>query len=92
MTVAVVAVDAPQSPNGGLMASAGYRATLAPGPAPGRWAGYKVCEYQLKRRGIGLSSNPTDPAAAPNWMQAGFALYAALRAAGYETYRGVGGG
>lgn len=84
---AVVAVDAPQSPNGGLMASAGYRATLAPVPARGRWAGYKVCEYQLKRRGIGLYSTPTDPAAAPIWMQAGFALYAALCAAGYETYK-----
>lgn len=83
---AVVAVDAPQSPNGGLMRSEAYRATLVPAPAPGRWTGFKVCEYQLKRRGIGLYTTPVDEAAAPSWMRAGFELYRALYAAGYERY------
>jgi len=84
---AVVAVDAPQGPNAGLMASAGYRAGLTPPPAPGRWRGYKVSEYLLRQRGIGLYATPTDEAAAPTWMQVGFQLYAGLRAAGFERYR-----
>src|ERR1700694_5754090 len=66
---AVVAVDAPQSLNSGLMASAEYRARLEPPPAPGRWMGYKVCEYLLRQRGIGLYATPADEAAAPVWMQ-----------------------
>ena len=68
---ALVAVDAPQGPNGGLMASADYRARLSPPPAPGRWTGYKVCEYLLKQRGIGLYNTPSDEAAMPGWMRAG---------------------
>jgi len=83
---AVVAIDAPQSLNGGLMASDEYRATLSPPPAPGRWKRYKVCEYELKRRGIGLYNTPALEAEAPTWMRAGLGLYAALRAAGFETY------
>ena len=84
---AVVAVDAPQSPNGGLMASAAYREQLSPPPAPGRFRNYKVCEYQLRSRGIGLYVTPVDEAAAPGWMQMGFQLYAALRQAGFELHR-----
>jgi hypothetical protein len=83
---AVTAVDAPQSLNGGLMASPEYRARLAPPPPPGRWGGYKVCEYQLKRRGIGLYSTPASLEGAPAWMQTGLALYAALAEAGYVRY------
>jgi predicted nuclease with RNAse H fold len=84
---AVVAVDAPQSPNGGLMASDDYRAALVPPPAPGRFRNYKVCEYQLRQRGIGLYVTPADEAAAPSWMQMGFQLFAALRQAGFEPYQ-----
>jgi hypothetical protein len=83
---AVVAVDAPQSVNSGLMASDAFRATLSPPPAPGRWKNYKVCEYQLKRRGIGLYNTPTGEAQAPGWMQTGFGIYAALREAGFVPY------
>ena len=83
----VVAVDAPQSPNRGLMASEAYRATVQPPPTAGHWGGFKVCEYQLKRRGIGLYSTPTDAAAAPAWMKLGFKLFDALRAEGFAAYR-----
>ena len=84
---AIVAVDAPQGPNTGRMASAEYRAQLSPPPAPGRWQGYKVSEYLLRQRGIGLYATPSDEAAAPSWMQVGFQLYAGLRAAGFQRYR-----
>jgi hypothetical protein len=83
---AVVGVDAPQSLNGGLMASGEYRARLEPPPAAGRWMGYKVCEYLLRQRGIGLYATPADEAAAPSWMRVGFQLYQGLRAAGFERY------
>jgi hypothetical protein len=84
---ALVAVDAPQGPNTGRMSSADYRAGLTPPPAPGRWRGYKVSEYLLRQRGIGLYATPADEAAAPSWMQVGFQLYAGLRAGGFERYR-----
>src|SRR5260221_11571454 len=47
---AVVAGDAPQSPNSGFMASAEYRARPSPPPPPGRWLGYKGCEDLLRQR------------------------------------------
>lgn len=84
---AVVAVDAPQSPNGGLMANPEYRAGLNPRPNGRTYSQYKVCEYELRRRGIGLCSTPGDAAAAPSWMQMGFRLYAALAAVGFEFFR-----
>jgi predicted RNase H-like nuclease len=84
---AVVAVDAPQSPNGGLMANTEFRATLSPRPNGRAYAQYKVCEYELRHRGIGLYSTPGDAGAAPAWMQMGFQLYAALQAAGFVFYR-----
>ena len=84
---AVVAVDAPQSLNSGLMASAEYRARLDPLPAPGRWNGYRVCEYLLKKRGIDLYSTPAEISAAAIWMQVGFEIYDRLRSASFETHR-----
>jgi hypothetical protein len=83
---ALVAVDAPQSLNAGLMASPDYRARLVPPPTPGRWQGYKVCEYLLRQHGIGLYATPADEAAAPSWMRMGLQLYAGLRDAGYTRY------
>lgn len=81
---AVVAVDAPQSPNRGLMARAEVRRRYGL-PADGKgWRDCKVCEYELRRHGIGLYLTPADPARAPTWMQTGFRLYAALQAAGYQ--------
>jgi hypothetical protein len=84
---ALIAVDAPQSPNGGLMADAAYRAALDPRPAGRKYAQHKVCEYELHRRGIKLYITPSNAAVAAPWMQMGFEIYAALRALGYERYR-----
>jgi predicted nuclease with RNAse H fold len=83
---AVVAIDAPQGPNGGLMARPEHRERLGLAPHTRSWSGYKVCEYELRRRGIGLYSTPVDAAAAPGWMQVGFRLFAELRAAGFTDY------
>ncbi len=83
---ATVAIDAPQSPNGGLLATPEQRRLVGLPPHSQTWSGYKLCEYELRRRGIGLYSTPTDPAAAPRWMQMGFRLYDGLREAGFVPY------
>jgi predicted nuclease with RNAse H fold len=84
---AVVAIDAPQSPNGGLMASPARRGRYGLPPKSTTWAKYKVCEYELRRRGIRLYNTPSEVEAAPKWMQLGFELYKALRADGYQLYQ-----
>lgn len=83
---AICAVDAPQSPNGGLMASAGVRSHYGLPLDKPTWAQFKVCEYELKRRGIGLYPTPAYPSAAPRWMQVGFGLYDRLRSDGFRLY------
>jgi predicted RNase H-like nuclease len=84
---ALVAVDAPQSPNQGLMARPENRRQYGlPADSKG-WRNCKVCEYEMRRHGIGLYLTPGDPERAPSWMQMGFRLYAALRATGYGMYQ-----
>jgi predicted nuclease with RNAse H fold len=84
---AVIAIDAPQSPNAGLMAAPARRESYGLAPQSPKWAHFKVCEYELRRRGLRLYSTPGEIEAAPKWMQVGFKLYAALRAEGYLPYR-----
>ncbi len=84
---AVVAVDAPQSPNAGLMAEAARRANYGLPPDSATWANFKVGEYELRRRGIRLYNTPGEAEAAPAWMKLGFQLYAALKEQGYVIYQ-----
>jgi predicted RNase H-like nuclease len=82
----MVAIDAPQSPNSGLMADPARRTQLGLPPHGKTWANCKVCEYELRQHGIGLYFTPRTVEAAPPWMQTGFRLYNALRAEGFELY------
>ncbi|GAB4463799.1 MAG: hypothetical protein Kow00120_30140 [Anaerolineae bacterium] len=82
----VCAVDAPQTRNAGLMADPQYRAQLGLRPGASTYSNYKVCEYELRRRGIGLYNTPRDADAAPKWMRFGWRFYAALQAAGMVTW------
>jgi len=84
---AFVAVDAPQSPNAGLMAGTEWRDRFGLSPTTRTWARFKVCEYELRRRGILLYNTPAERAEAPRWMQTGFLLYERLHAGGFVTYR-----
>jgi predicted nuclease with RNAse H fold len=84
---AVVAIDAPQSPNQGLMADPARRQQLGLQPHGKGWSNCKVCEYQLRQRGIGLYLTPRDIASAQSWTRMGFQLYAALRAEGFQIIR-----
>ncbi len=85
--LAVVAVDAPQSPNAGLMATTARRENYGLPAHTATWADYKVGEYELRQRGIRLYNTPGEVEAAPKWMQLGFELYAALRAEEFQFYQ-----
>jgi len=78
LPAALVAVDASQAPSRGLMADESYRIHLDPPPPPGRYRGFRVCEYEVRRRGLAIYPTPRDPATAPGWMRVGFALFRAL--------------
>lgn len=82
----ICAVDAPILPNAGLMASGKWRAHFNLPPEGKTWSQYRVCEYELRRRGINLYATPATSADAPGWIRAGWALYERLRQAGFLAY------
>jgi len=83
---AVVAVDAPQSPNRGLMLRPEVRRRFNLDPDSATWGRWKVCEYELRRRNIRLYNTPEDEAQAPRWMRTGFLLYRRLKALGFRFF------
>lgn len=88
---AVVAIDAPQSPNQGLMADPGVREGYGLPPNGDTWAGWKVCEYELRRRNIRLYRTPREASEAPRWIRMGFTLFRRLKGLGFELFeRGNG--
>ncbi len=87
---AICAVDAPISTGKGLMADREYRKRLGIDAGSKSYSNYRVCEYELRRRGINLYSTPVDPAQAKTWMQAGWKFYDRLRQAGFVEYPQIG--
>ncbi len=83
---AYVAVNAPRQPNQGLMAEETVRAQFTPPPRPGRWTGFRVSEYELRRRNISTPRTPATEANCKKWLQMGFIVYRRLFAQGYQTY------
>jgi predicted nuclease with RNAse H fold len=83
---AMCAVDAPIGPNRRLMAEPNYRQRLGLRPSAARYARFRVCEYELRRRGIRLYSTPPEVDKAPAWMRSGWALYDSLRGIGYVEH------
>ena len=75
----IVAVDAPQAPSDFPLRRPEVRAGLPVPPTPGRFARYRVCDYELARRGIGLYLLPEPGNAPPAWMALGFATFRCLR-------------
>jgi len=82
---AVVAVDAPAAPNRGLMRQAAVRRSLGLTARGKRWADWRVCEVELRRRNLRLYNTPSTVRAAPAWMRAGFAFYRRLADFGYTA-------
>jgi predicted nuclease with RNAse H fold len=81
-----VAVDAPQSPNQGLMLRPKVRRRFDLSPDDTRWGQWKVCEYELRRRNIRLYNTPDRSEDAPAWMRHGFTIYDALAELGYVFF------
>lgn len=86
LEAAVVAVDAPQSPNRGLMLEPERRHRYNLRPGGRTWGQWKVCEYELRRRNIRVYSTPDRAEAAPRWIRTGFEVYRRLGRAGYRFF------
>ncbi|OGO09659.1 MAG: hypothetical protein A2Z66_13085 [Chloroflexi bacterium RBG_13_66_10] len=83
---AIVAVDAPQSPNRGLMLRPEVRRRFNLQPGGKTWGQWKLCEYELRRRNIRLYNTPAKEKDAPNWMRTGFEIYRRLGAMGFHFF------
>jgi predicted nuclease with RNAse H fold len=83
---AVVGINAPQSPNLGLMKEPEVRRRYNLRPGGRTWGQWKVCEYELRRRNIRLYNTPSAEEAAPGWVQTGFALFKRLRSMGFNYF------
>lgn len=83
----VVAIDAPQSPNQGRMLDPEVRRRFNLDPHGRTWGGWKVGEYELRRRNIRLYNTPGDESQAPRWMRVGFLLYRQLASVGFRFYQ-----
>lgn len=89
-TQAVCAINAPAGPNRSLLAEPSYRAQVGLDPDRDNYSDYRVCEYQLRRRGIYVTYTPPDYERVPASVQEGWALYERLQAQGYVVYPHAG--
>ncbi len=83
---ALCAIAGPSGPNRGLMADPLYRDRLGLKRRRDRYSAYRVCEYELKRRGINIYKTPPENGNVPRWMQTCWDLYRQLRMAGFVDY------
>ena len=82
----VCAVDAPIGPNKGLMAEPEYRKRLGLEPDHANYATFRVCEYELRRRGLGVYNTHPNLERVAEWMKEGWQLYDKLRALGFTEH------
>jgi predicted nuclease with RNAse H fold len=78
LEAAVVAIDAPQSPNQGRMLQREVRRRYNLEPGGKSWGQWKECEYELRRRNIRLYNTPSNEKDAARWVRTGFSLYRRL--------------
>lgn len=86
LDLAIVAVDAPQGPNKGLMKEPSVREHYNLRPGGETWEAWRVCEYELRSRNIRLYNTPQDPAQARGWVQSGFDLFRRLETLGFRAF------
>lgn len=82
---ALVAIDAPQTPNQGLMRTEAVRKQLMPPPPP-RLNNLRVAEYTFRTQGLKVACTPGSEGPFSNRVQSGFALYEQLRALSFQAY------
>lgn len=83
---ACVGVCAPSGPAQGLLERPEVRQTLTPPPKAGRWAGYRLAEYQLRHHNIHCTPTGSDESSSPGWMRSGFTLHRRIAALGYRAF------
>ncbi len=81
---AVAAINAPSGVNRGLVRERMKNEMRAPHQIRG--AEMRLCEYELRERGIVVSGTPSSVRLSPAWMQMGFELYHELENAGFASY------
>jgi predicted nuclease with RNAse H fold len=81
---AVVGIDAPQSPNHGLMGHADVRRRYNLRPGGNTWSDWRVCEYELRQRNIRLYGTPGEAQEAKGWVKTGFELFQRLQGSGFR--------
>ena len=81
---AVVGIDAPQSPNHGLMGHADVRRRYNLRPGGSTWSDWRVCEYELRQRNIRLYGTPGEAQEAKGWVKTGFDLFQRLQGSGFR--------
>ena len=86
LEAAVVGIDAPQSPNKGLMRQMEVRRRFNLQPRGRTWGNWRVCEYELRRRNIRLYNTPGKVNTAPGWMRTGFTLYKRLQSMDFNFF------
>jgi predicted nuclease with RNAse H fold len=80
------AIDAPNGYNKGLLSDPDYRQRVGLKPDRRNYESYRVCEYEIRRRGIGIYNTPRDQERARDWMQQGWQLYQKLRESGFVDF------
>jgi predicted nuclease with RNAse H fold len=80
------AIAAPMEANKGLLADPDYRSRVGLPPDTKTYVNYRMCEYELRRRGISVRGTPQDAERAPAWIRIGWKLYEALRAGGFVAH------
>lgn len=82
-TAVVVAVNAPSTPNRGLVREKKKELFKS---VKSRALGFRLAELELRERGIAVSGTPGTVSACPAWMQAGFTLYRKLEKMGFKKF------
>jgi predicted nuclease with RNAse H fold len=86
--VTVVALNAPHSPNKGLVRNILEKQSLTPGHLRG--ADMRLAEHELRECGISVSPTSSRPETCAAWMQTGFDFHRKLEGTGFKPYPSEG--
>ncbi|MBM3125718.1 MAG: DUF429 domain-containing protein [Chloroflexi bacterium] len=78
-----IAINAPAKPNRGLVKNLLTRRSKESHQIRG--SDIRLCEFELRERGIVISGTPSNEELCPPWMQTGFALFNKLERSGYSN-------
>lgn len=82
----ICGIDSPSRMNTGIMADPDYRQGLGLKRTAQRFSGYRVAEYEIRRRGIHIYGTPREISPSTAWIAEGWRLYGALRQQGFRDY------